>query len=401
MEGDRHPRARTPSTARAPARATASTRTRARPARPRPRRRLVRRLHARALDRRLDGLPAGRDPDARRPRPGGRRRDVPGPDLARVHGGRALEAPALQFLLPDKYPTGIRSSTATTGSSGRLHGPDVHGASTTTTPTTTAPAATTTPGARHAGAATPPRPPRRRDPGSAGATGEPDATARPARGAAAQSVELSPPVRSRWRSCAACVAVARCVPRRHGVPRAARVRLRRVPGRARVPAEGRPLRAVFALACAIQLDAARRAGAACRPTSNVLELCARSRSIPRTPSDDAVSAPHAGAAYLHTTSVYGPAFSLITRPLGSTRRPKVAAWSLRVGAAIAVLVAAWFASRRRPFSAALVGWNPVVAVHFAGGGHNDALMLALVSVALALGDRGKPRSPEPPGRWPC
>ena len=47
---------------------------------------MVRRLHARLLDGRLDGLSARRDPDARRARPGGRRRDVPGADLAPLHG---------------------------------------------------------------------------------------------------------------------------------------------------------------------------------------------------------------------------------------------------------------------------------------------------------------------------
>ena len=36
--------------------------------------------------------------------------------------------------------------------------------------------------------------------------------------------------------------------------------------------------------------------------------------------------------------------------------------------------------------------GPVVAVHFAGGGHNDALMVALIAVALALGDRGRTRA---------
>ena len=51
------------------------------------RRRLVRRLHARPLDRRLDGLPERRDPDALGARPGGRGRDVPGADLAPLHGG--------------------------------------------------------------------------------------------------------------------------------------------------------------------------------------------------------------------------------------------------------------------------------------------------------------------------
>ena len=55
-----------------------------------PRRRVVRRLHAPAQHRRLDGLSEGRDPDAERARPGGRGRDLPRPDLARVHGGGAL-----------------------------------------------------------------------------------------------------------------------------------------------------------------------------------------------------------------------------------------------------------------------------------------------------------------------
>ena len=54
-----------------------------------------------------------------------------------------------------------------------------------------------------------------------------------------------------------------------------------------------------------------------------------------------------------------------------------------------MLLTTWLAARRRPFAAALVGWNPLVAVHFAGGGHNDALMMALVAVALAVSQRGR------------
>jgi len=148
---------------------------------------------------------------------------------------------------------------------------------------------------------------------------------------------------------------------------------------------------VFALACAIQLAPL---AAPVLLSTDVYTYWSYARlhdPYRDTPSEDAVSAPHAGAAYLHSTSVYGPVFSLLTRPLGVTSSASAASWALRLVAAIAVLTAAWFASRRRAFSAALVGWNPVVAVHFAGGGHNDALMLALVSVALALGDRGKPR----------
>jgi hypothetical protein len=106
-----------------------------------------------------------------------------------------------------------------------------------------------------------------------------------------------------------------------------------------------------------------------------------------TPSDDPLSARYAGRAYLHETSAYGPAFALASKPVAATRSPDVAAWSFRVAAALAVLAITVLVARRRPFAAALVGWNPVVAVHFAGGGHNDALMIALVAAALALGER--------------
>ena len=108
-----------------------------------------------------------------------------------------------------------------------------------------------------------------------------------------------------------------------------------------------------------------------------------------TPAGDAVSARYAGRAYLDETSAYGPAFSLASRPVGLTASPDVASYAFRVAAALAVMLTTWVVSRRRPFAAALVGWNPLVAVHFAGGGHNDALMMALVAAALALAQRGR------------
>jgi alpha-1,6-mannosyltransferase len=36
-----------------------------------------------------------------------------------------------------------------------------------------------------------------------------------------------------------------------------------------------------------------------------------------------------------------------------------------------------------------VGWNPLLAIHFAGGGHNDAWMMAFVLGALALAASGR------------
>jgi Glycosyltransferase family 87 len=106
-------------------------------------------------------------------------------------------------------------------------------------------------------------------------------------------------------------------------------------------------------------------------------------------ADDAAF-PHMGAAWRHKTSVYGPAFTLASEPvaLATGRSANAAARVYKALAAIAVLVAAGLAAklalRRRALALAFVGWNPLLAIHFAGGGHNDAWVGALVLVALAL-----------------
>lgn len=105
------------------------------------------------------------------------------------------------------------------------------------------------------------------------------------------------------------------------------------------------------------------------------------------PDDPAFGA--MGARWRDKTSVYGPAFTLASEPLaraaGSSR--DAAAWEYKVVAALAALacvgLAAW-ATRRRALAAAFVGWNPVLAIHLAGGGHNDAWIGLLVLGALAL-----------------
>ena len=101
-----------------------------------------------------------------------------------------------------------------------------------------------------------------------------------------------------------------------------------------------------------------------------------------------------GARWRDKTSVYGPAFTLASEPLaraaGSSR--DAAAWEYKVLAGIAVVVAAGlaaWATRRRALAAAFVGWNPVLAIHLAGGGHNDAWVgvLVLGATTLALSRR--------------
>jgi len=105
------------------------------------------------------------------------------------------------------------------------------------------------------------------------------------------------------------------------------------------------------------------------------------------PDDPAFAA--MGARWRDQTSVYGPAFTLASEPLaraaGGSR--DAAAWEFKVLAGLAAVMAtglaAWIA-RRRALAAAFVGWNPVLAVHLAGGGHNDAWIGALTLAALAL-----------------
>ena len=113
----------------------------------------------------------------------------------------------------------------------------------------------------------------------------------------------------------------------------------------------------------------------------------------RFPDDPATR--FAGAAWRDSTSVYGPAFTLASEPLALAvgRSADGAAWAYKGLAAAGVLGSAALAARlarRRVLALALVGWNPLLALHFAGGGHNDAWMAVLVMAALALASSRRP-----------
>jgi hypothetical protein len=101
-----------------------------------------------------------------------------------------------------------------------------------------------------------------------------------------------------------------------------------------------------------------------------------------------------GANWRDTTTVYGPVFTLASEGHAAVvgDSPAAAAWVYKGLGALAMLALtglAAFLGRDKAFAAAFVGWNPLLAVHFAGGGHNDAWMMALVLGALALGAAGK------------
>jgi alpha-1,6-mannosyltransferase len=103
-----------------------------------------------------------------------------------------------------------------------------------------------------------------------------------------------------------------------------------------------------------------------------------------------------GADWREKTSVYGPAFTAASETgaqLAGDSPPAAARFFrlLAAAAALALVALTAVASRGRAFAAAFVGWNPLLALHFAGGGHNDVLMMALVGAGLALAAAGRRR----------
>ena len=93
-------------------------------------------------------------------------------------------------------------------------------------------------------------------------------------------------------------------------------------------------------------------------------------------------------AWRTTMSVYGPVFTGASAGLARTSgRAGVAAFEFRLAAAAGMLALVAVAAVAAPlpaFAAAFVGWNPLLAIDFAGGGHNDVWMMVLVLAALAL-----------------
>ena len=91
-------------------------------------------------------------------------------------------------------------------------------------------------------------------------------------------------------------------------------------------------------------------------------------------------------------SVYGPVFTGASAGLAETTggSAETNAFAYRLLAAfgmLALVALAAVAAPRRAFAAAFVGWNPLLAVHFAGGGHNDVWTAVFLVGALALAAR--------------
>lgn len=115
-------------------------------------------------------------------------------------------------------------------------------------------------------------------------------------------------------------------------------------------------------------------------------------SVPAAFPSDPVS-PYVSPDWNQTPSLYGPGFVVLAGGLTRVARSPAAAIlafklvAVLASAATMFLVAA-AARRARPeraaFAAAMIGWNPVVVLHGAAGGHNDALVALGVAVAVLL-----------------
>lgn len=109
----------------------------------------------------------------------------------------------------------------------------------------------------------------------------------------------------------------------------------------------------------------------------------------RWPNDPAFKL--ASTAWARERTPYGPGWTLVgeldAKIVGNSARAATLFFRILAAAALLATVGVIARSTRSAFAAALVGWNPVLALHFAGGGHADAVMMALVAVALALATR--------------
>ncbi|HXF71027.1 MAG TPA: hypothetical protein VNO79_00255 [Actinomycetota bacterium] len=117
--------------------------------------------------------------------------------------------------------------------------------------------------------------------------------------------------------------------------------------------------------------------------------------------------PVVSSQWLHMRSLYGPLFTLLSGGLvRMAPDPGSTVFGFKALAGLSLLVAAattGAASRavrpgREGFAAAAVGLNPVLVAHTVGGGHNDALVGALLAGGLLGAVRAVQRPSTPPQR---
>ena len=100
---------------------------------------------------------------------------------------------------------------------------------------------------------------------------------------------------------------------------------------------------------------------------------------------------HVSESWRAQPTPYGPAWVAVgaVPALVAGRSARRAELGYRVLALAAVLAAIVLVARRTRSAGAVafLGWSPLLALHFAGGGHSDAVMMVLVLAAVAAGTR--------------
>lgn len=93
-----------------------------------------------------------------------------------------------------------------------------------------------------------------------------------------------------------------------------------------------------------------------------------------------------------TATVYGPAFTAASeiqaRLAGGSEREIEVVYRVAAALGVLALLAIVAVCLERPaFAVAFIGWSPLFALHFAGGGHNDVWMLVFAVAGILLARR--------------
>lgn len=99
--------------------------------------------------------------------------------------------------------------------------------------------------------------------------------------------------------------------------------------------------------------------------------------------------PYPSQSWRPYPAAYGPVWEELATVPGSAGGTSAhrAELAYRVFAVLGILATIGLVARRTrsPAGVALVGWSPLVALHYAGGGHSDAWMMALLVLGVAAG----------------
>ena len=110
------------------------------------------------------------------------------------------------------------------------------------------------------------------------------------------------------------------------------------------------------------------------------------------PTDPAVM--RMGADWRDDTLVYGPVFAAVAEVGARVSGDSAVLGAffhrlLAAAAMVGMVCIAYSLAGASTLPVVLIGWNPLLALHAAGGGHNDFLMMALALLGYALALRGK------------